>query len=87
MQAQSNYYEFLVQPKETQAGLVWKYGTFLERVVKDGKPFWLYSMYGFYVEMEMSPDEENVEDVRAFMNAKHLEKYLDNIDLEGLLAA
>jgi hypothetical protein len=72
---------------EIQAALVWKYGTFLERVFESEKSYWLYSLYGFYVELEMSNDDNDVSDVKPFMSAGRLDKYLGNIDLNALLAA
>ncbi len=87
MDIKSNFQEFKLQPPETQAALVWKYGVFLERTFKRKRSYWLYGMYGFYVELEMTLDEEDVFKVTAFRNGKYLEKYLDNIDWEGLMAA
>ena len=83
----SNYYEFLTLPMEIQAALVWKYGVFLERIAEDSQSFWLYSVYGFYVELVMANEENDVADVKPFMNAQPLEKYLGNIDWKVLLAA
>ncbi|HZG00082.1 MAG TPA: hypothetical protein VEY71_03725 [Chitinophagales bacterium] len=81
------YRDFRRQPIETQAALVWKYGVFLERVFRKDGSFWLYSIYGFYVEMKMTQDEDHVLAVRAFKSPVGLEKYLGNIDWERLLAA
>ena len=87
MQPIKTYRDFRKQPIETQAALVWKYGVFLERVITKDRSFWLYSIYGFYVEMKMTPDEDHVLAVRAFRSPIGLEKYLTNIDWQRLLAA
>jgi hypothetical protein len=73
--------------QDLQAHLLWKDGVFLELIRNTHKlNIELYTLYNFYVEVYFDAITEEPLFLKPFINSDLLEPYLQQINLEGLLA-
>lgn len=80
-----DFYQFNYLPREQRAELVWRLGKFLAIRSYMGCNIALYHLTDFFAEVWYSPEDDQIALVHGFESRKHLEPYLDMIDLEKLL--
>jgi hypothetical protein len=65
-----------------KGGLVWRDGIFLDDYPTQLLTIKLYSLYNFYVEVQLFNHDARVREITAFTKEERLEKYLEKVTFE-----
>ena len=69
-----------------QADIVWKIGVLIANRQEGRFTVMLYQIEGFYVEVFYSKNGKKIPGVRSFEDIKYLEPYLNEMDVNSLIA-
>ena len=78
-------YAFKLLVQDAQADLTWQDGVLLGFRQTSDQHMMLYRLEDFYVEFVYDSHQNEITEIRSFINDTLLEPYLAQIDLTGLL--
>lgn len=77
-------YEFLALNINDKADLVWQNGKFIDKYADLTYSVNLYFLFNFFVEVSYSVKENKITDITPFKKGFRLDKYLENIKIDGI---
>ncbi|MFT7036458.1 MAG: hypothetical protein ACJA2S_004987 [Cyclobacteriaceae bacterium] len=77
-------YEYMMLSEDEQWNDLWQNGTFLTHHIEPDKKFSLYSLYAFFVEVELDPRTNKIIAKAHFKTGETLDRYAGSIDVSKL---
>jgi hypothetical protein len=74
--------EFNALSRNKKADILWVCGVHIDSIGKPNLIFGLYSLFDFFVEIELV--DYDITEIRAFKNSSAIDKYLEKIDISNL---
>jgi hypothetical protein len=75
-------YEYNLMSQEERASHLWDKGKFLANRANLTHRISLYALHGFYVEVLMDSESQEIDRIRSFSSSEQLAPYLDLINLD-----
>lgn len=75
-------YEFSLLPISDKGETLWENGEFIISLKEGTLSYSLYSLFGYFVEVNLCNTENQIIDIRPFKKGEILDKYLEFIKLD-----
>lgn len=79
-----NFYDFKILSLNEKADILWEHGEFIVTRKTETGAANLYTLSGFFVELQYNGSLNNIEKIQRFTSYRMLGRYLDKIDLVRL---